>query len=441
MKSNPRVLLIAEAANPELTSVALIGHSLSQALAGVCDAHLVTERRNERSLLNAGVPPEFFTAISNPAQRVAFHTSSFLRGNASVGWTINSALSTLAYPLFELRVWKHFSSRLQAGEFDLVHRITPLSPTAPSYLSKKLAAIGVPMLLGPLNGGIPWPAGSGRIRRDEREWLGYARGMYRFLPGHHATRRNASALVLASRHTYGEVTGTKPELKAKSVWIPENAIDPERFPEIHIDPVPPAAGQPLCLAFVGRLVPYKGADILLEAAAPMLREGRVHLKIIGDGPQMPKLRTLAEQEKVEDSVQFTGWVAHENVCRHLSQAQVFAFPSMREFGGGVVLEAMALGLMPVVLDYGGPAELIPDDCGRVVPIGTRQQMIDSFRAIIEELADQPDQVHEAGLRAQRHVRTNYTWQAKARQLLEIYHWVLSKNSLPKPDPLNAAVCG
>jgi len=63
--SSLRVLIIAEAANPELTSVALIGHSFSQALGEVCDAHLVTESRNAESLLKAGVAPGFFTAIDN----------------------------------------------------------------------------------------------------------------------------------------------------------------------------------------------------------------------------------------------------------------------------------------------------------------------------------------------------------------------------------------
>lgn len=121
-----RVLIIAEAANPDLTSVALIGHSLSEALGRICDVHLVTESRNETSLLNAGVPRESFTAVTNPAQRAAFRLATALRGGTSLGWTIHSALTTLAYPWFERKVWKQFASRLKCGEFDLVHRVTPL---------------------------------------------------------------------------------------------------------------------------------------------------------------------------------------------------------------------------------------------------------------------------------------------------------------------------
>lgn len=428
-----RVLILAEAANPELTSVALIGHSLSQALAQVCDAHLVTESRNEMSLLQAGVPREFFTAIINPAQHIAVRLATILRGGTTLGWTIHSALTTLAYPVFERKVWQLFKNRLSNGEFDLVHRITPLSPTTPSYLAKKLSKIGVPLVLGPLNGGIPWPAGFDRVRVAEREWLGYFRDLYRILPGLNATRHLASALVLASRHTYGEVTGHHADLEKKAIWLPENAIDPARFPEVNAEPPVPHPGTPLRVAFLGRLVPYKGADMLLAAAIPLLRDGKMTLEIIGDGPQMAELKATVAREKLDDQVEFPGWVAHEKVRTHLGKAQIFAFPSVREFGGGVVLEAMALGLAPVVINYGGPAELIPDGCGTVVPMGNRDEIIASFRHVLTDLTSDPAAVHATGLRAQRHVRSHFTWPAKARQLVEIYHWVLLGCPPPKPD--------
>jgi glycosyltransferase involved in cell wall biosynthesis len=376
---------------------------------------------------------DFFTSITNPAQRIAFRIAKVLRGGSSVGWTIHSALTTLAYPLFERKVWQHFSARLERGEFDLVHRVTPLSPTTPSYLARRLRKIGVPLILGPLNGGIPWPAGFDHVRKAEREWLGYFRDLYRILPGLRATRVCASALVLASRHTYREVTAGEVGLENKAIWLPENAIDPARFPEVDRAPLPMEPGAPLRVAFLGRLVPYKGADLLLEAALPLLRSGQIVLEIIGDGPQLPELRASVAREGVVDRVEFPGWVAHERVREHLSRAQVFAFPSVREFGGGVVLEAMALGLVPVVLDYGGPAELIPAGCGKVVPMGGRDEIVRSVRDALLELLQSPAELHAAGLRAQKHVRDHFTWEAKARQLLAVYHWTLDGNPLPKPD--------
>src|SRR5205085_2529398 len=135
-----RVLLIAEAANPLNVSVSLIGWLHSRALAEVADVHLVTESRNRDAILQTGLPESQFTAIDASAGHgTAWKVALFLRGGTSVGWTINSALYTLTYPYFEYKVWRHFAQRLRDGEFDIVHRLTPLSPTNPSLIARKCA--------------------------------------------------------------------------------------------------------------------------------------------------------------------------------------------------------------------------------------------------------------------------------------------------------------
>ena len=245
-----RVLIIAERANPEMTSVPLVGWSHAQAIKKVCDAHLVTQIRNRDAIVAAGwVEGKDFTALDTesldgPLSRLVQR----IRGGSNKGWTLVTAGAGLAYYNFERVVWQRFGKRIRAHEFDIVHRITPLSPTIPSLLAKKCVKAKVPFVLGPLNGGLKWPQGFSDVRWMEREWLSYARGLHRLLPGFSSTRKHAAAILIASRDTWAQIP---PKYHQKSFYIPENGVDPSRFSLSHIKD----RSGPLRIVFVGRLVP------------------------------------------------------------------------------------------------------------------------------------------------------------------------------------------
>ena len=348
-----------------------------------------------------------------------------LRGGTGAAWTIHAALYTLAYPFFERQVWKKFGERLQRGEFDLVHRLTPLSPTTPSSLAKKCARHGIPFVLGPLNGGLKWPKGFEDIRRKEKEWLSHVRWLYKLMPGYRATRESASAIMIASLSTWDEMPA---RFHDKCVYIPENGIEAERFDH------PPRHNfaRPLRVAYLGRFVPFKGPDMALEAAAPLVRDGKLVLDLIGDGPEMPRLREFVAREKLEAGVKLSGWVEHGKVHQRLSESDVFCFPSIREFGGAVVVEAMALGLVPIVVNYGGPAEIVTDHTGFRVSLGTRAEIVAGLRAVLSRLTADSSALPAMSSRAQQHALAHFTWAAKAKQVLEVYRWVLRQRAV-KPD--------
>ena len=422
----PRVLLIAEAANPESISVALVGWHHARALAEVADVHLVTEERNRVAIEKTGLWRAPMTAVNaQKTYQAAWKLGVKLRGGTGSAWTVNSALYTLTYPFFERLVWKQFGERLQRGEWDVVHRLTPLSPTTPSSLAKKCAQHKIPFVLGPMNGGLAWPKGFEEIRRKEKEWLSHVRGLYKLMPGYRSTREAASAIMIASLSTWEEMPA---EFHEKCVYIPENGIEAERF----IHPPRHNFSQPLRVAYLGRFVPFKGPDMALEAAAPLVREGRVVLDMIGDGPSMPQLREFVAREKLESGVKLSGWVEHGKVHQRLSESDVFCFPSIREFGGAVVVEAMALGLVPIVVNYGGPAETVTDKTGYRVPLGSRPEIVASLREVMSRLASNPASLAEMSRRAQRHALQHFTWSAKAKQVLEVYRWILRQRT-DKPD--------
>lgn len=421
----PRVLLIAEMCNPDWVSVPLEGWSLYKALTEVADVHLVTHVRNRENLLKAGVAEAAFTALDTAAvDRPLGKVGEVLRGKANLGWTTFTALGAFSYYLFEVLLWRRFGERIAAREFDLVHRLTPISPTTPSVIAARCERLGVPFVVGPLNGGLPWPKGFEARRRREREWLSYVREAHKWMPGYRSTREHAAALMTGSRATREQVPG---RYQGKTVYVPENAVDPGRFGGVRAEgPVE----LPLRVCFVGRLVPYKGADMLLEAAAPLVRAGRVRVELIGDGAELPNLRAQVEREGLGAGVEFAGWVKHQHLQERLVRNHVFGFPSIREFGGAVVAEAMALGLVPIVLDYGGPGEIVSPATGFKVPMGTRARIVEGVRGVLERLVEDPSVIRPMGERARERILKHFTWEAKARQVLEVYRWALGERGRP-----------
>jgi glycosyltransferase involved in cell wall biosynthesis len=109
---------------------------------------------------------------------------------------------------------------------------------------------------------------------------------------------------------------------------------------------------PPTITVVGRLVPYKRVDVVIRALAD-LRDAHpdLRLEIIGQGPELPRLRRLAIELGVADRVAFSGHVdAHVDVLRRVAASRLFVSASEIEGFGIVVVEAMALGVPYVVAD-------------------------------------------------------------------------------------------
>ncbi len=439
----PRVLVIAEAANPEWVSVPLVGWSLAQALRQIGSVHLVTQIRNREAILRAGLTEEDeFTAIDSEAiARPLWRAASVLRLGEGKGWTTTAAISAMAYPYFERLVWRRFGPRIAAGEFDVVHRVTPLSPTVSSLIAARCRKLGVPFVMGPLNGGVPWPPGFEGERLREREFLSYVRGAYKLLPGRGRTLDAAAAILVGSKHTQSEIPARH---QPKTFYIPENAIDPGRFTLDGPLRPPNRGGPPLRACFIGRMVPYKGPDMLIEAAAPILRDGRMTLEMIGDGPMLPALRAQAEALGLSSpALRFHGWQPHRDVQMLAASCNLLPFPSIREFGGGVVLEAMAMGLVPLIVDYAGPAELVTPESGLTVPLGSRAEIVHNFRSELARLSREPEVLEPMRQAGRDRVKRQFTWARKAEEVARVYEWVRrnrrGENTRVPIDPPSSAL--
>ena len=128
----------------------------------------------------------------------------------------------------------------------------------------------------------------------------------------------------------------------------------------------------------GALTPYKGFAALLEALHRWPLRPGVRLTIAGDGPDMPKLRTLATNLPVR----LLGWIDHAQVLRLTRSADIFIVPSLWEEPFGLTtLEALALGQTVLALRQGGTPEL----SAYAGPGGARLKLFDSLPELVAAL--------------------------------------------------------
>ncbi len=138
---------------------------------------------------------------------------------------------------------------------------------------------------------------------------------------------------------------------------------------------------------------------------------------------MQGLTRLAHDLGVSKWVTFSGWLPHSEVPSRLAAADILVFPSIREFGGGVVLEAMACGTVPIVVDYGGPGELVTAQTGFRIPLGDRGDLVRATKEIVKKITQEPTCVTNLAEAGHQRVSELYTWERKAEQVSMVYGWV------------------
>jgi glycosyltransferase involved in cell wall biosynthesis len=95
---------------------------------------------------------------------------------------------------------------------------------------------------------------------------------------------------------------------------------------------------------------------------------------------------------------------------------------------------MALGVAPIVADYAGPSELVDDKTGIRIAFTDKQSLIEGIRRAIGEIVRNPQVLDNLGAAGRRKVMEKFTWEQKARRIVEVYDAVLAgAKELPSLD--------
>lgn len=300
---------------------------------------------------------------------------------------------------------------------DVVHEPTPVSPSQPSAMFD----VGAPVVVGPMNGGLPYPEAfahyDGSVQRAGfRAAQLAAAAVNMAVPG----KRKAALLLVANERTRRALPSSIAHVP--TIELVENGVDMTRF-DSTIPPRSPSTRTRF--AFVGRLIDWKGVDMLLEALAKCAEQSDVALDVYGDGAVRPALQELAERLQLGDRVAFHGFVKQDDLPKQLATNDVLILPSLRECGGAVVLEAMALGKPVIATKWGGPVDYIDASCGILIEPRNRDYMVGELVSAMSRLADSPELRERLGKNGLTKVREGYDWERKVDRMLELYEQAMN----------------
>lgn len=206
-----------------------------------------------------------------------------------------------------------------------------------------------------------------------------------------------------------QIIELRPALAQKTTWMPVG------FP---CPPEPPPTLQAGPILFVGRLVPQKGAHILLQALSQV---PTAVLTLAGDGPERKSLEALASALNLRSRVRFLGRVSPDRLSQLLEEHRIIAIPSLPMTGGeegtpAILLRAMARGLVPIASRTGGIPDILERaDCGVLVTPGQVQELAAGLSSLFSSPARFAELSRGAGERA-----SAFSWKKHLEVLTSIF---------------------
>jgi glycosyltransferase involved in cell wall biosynthesis len=220
-----------------------------------------------------------------------------------------------------------------------------------------------------------------------------------------AVLRDAAAVICNSRATLDRAAGLAGRADHMRV-VHLGAEAPDPLPRKRVDPT---------VATLAHVIPRKRHVDVLRALPEL---PGVRWVVIGDGPELPELRTLAAELGVADRVEFLGQLDHDAALRELARCHVMALPSEDEAFGVAYAEALACGLPAVGLEgEGGPDEIASLGDGIVrVPAREPHELALTLRDL---LADS-DQLRLLSTAARRTAEGRLSWERCGIETVAVY---------------------
>jgi len=300
-------------------------------------------------------------------------------------------------------------------QIDVVHQPIPVAPRFPSVIF----GLGVPVLIGPLNGGMDYPPAFRRIESWMSRWVialarVFTNSANTLLPG----KKNADVVLVANERTRRALPSG---IRGSVIEVVENGIDSSLWMETSKK----TENTAFHFVFLGRLTDWKALDIVIRALEKL---PSAELQVIGDGPMLESWKSLASELGLKDRVHFVGWLPQQECANRLQSAIALVLPSLYECGGAVVLEAMAMGKPVIATRWGGPADYLDETCGILVEPESYSNLVSGFANAMQTLIQSPELARTMGAAGRERALRDFDWQRKIDQIIVIYRELAEKHA-------------
>ena len=320
------------------------------------------------------------------------------------------------YFLWQIRVYLEARKLHRKLRFDLFHHITYANDWMVSFIG---AFLPIPYIRGPGGGAHRTPKGfEGEYSLGGRLWekvrtLG--QWIFRHDPIFVKGQRRALTILLCNREAIANIP---PSWAHKARLFPVNGVSSRDLALTH--PAKVNNGKFRVLS-AGSLIRVKGFSLAIKAFKEFAdRHPETDFSIIGSGPEKSRLRAMVDRCQLQDKVDLVQAVPRDELLARMAECDVFLFPSLRDGGGAVVLEAMSVGKPVVCLDTGGPGMHVTEKSGVKITAASAANAVHELAGALERLYLDEGLRQEMGEAAKERAAQVYHWDRLGDSLLEIY---------------------
>jgi len=337
------------------------------------------------------------------------------------GWKWGQGAFQIHYYLWQ--IWAYIVARNLHQEigFDLVHHVTFVKYSTPSFL----CLLPIPFIFGPVGGGETAPkpfwkdfSARGKVYETLRSlmrWVGEVDPFTRM-----TVRRSALAWATTTDTADRLVAlgGKNVQVLSQVGLLPEEV---EQLGQFSLsDPVP------LRFISIGRFLHWKGFYLGLQAFAQADLPPEAEYWLVGNGAEEARLRAMAEELKIADQVKFFNEMPRADLMHKLGTCLALVHPSLHDSGAFVCLEAMAAGRPVICLDLGGPAVQVTQETGFKIAATDPESAIAGMAAAMKQLALEPELRVRLGHAGRQRVNQLFNWKTKGKFLVDVYQTLLAQ---------------